>query len=763
MKTIHEQIYEYLLNQGKPLTSVQVGSAEAFKGVPDMVVGKALLALCGEGLVKYYMKDGKMCFTTDLSVGRGPIGSKANIDFFNNALAALFGGGGGNPLAGMNNAFPETGDDKIDKKLDKVTFSAVYRHDTFEIAFPESKSKKDEPDDEHEFVVKYSARSGIPVELMTTNLNEIDGDNTLTSVKTTIKSICSRQIKQVYKCLDAPEEYQNNGVVAYYLPVAPYTIAFIARPDGIHFLRIDWKFGDDLPSKKAVCCFIERWLETYKYVGEKQYRSPIVVDNPEMLKIELTDEAESEISEAYYNCANETARQISMITTCATVEEATDKPTKVLLNVRKSLEEAAQLADDFVVQTINLINHYKNVNGSRALLKNLYNLAGSILNVSANIKATVAINVNNIPYYAKADIVAGANSTEEEVVQIFPAHFLDFLDLLTTQRCKDSTLDEGDQQQLTSYRDSLIKTYEEANTQPTYYTDFIIENGLLAAYLGNAEDVVVPETVSSIGDFAFKNAKALKKIILGEKVKVIGFNSFEGCDNLETIIMKGDVEAINGLLLGFGHFSQKSVLTVEGYADSYVEEYCKENNIIFKAIKEDNLDCIVKIADGEYDTFAGFALPKFVGFKTTEELSDDEAEKLGEDDATAHILYGAVPADQELANYKDVSFSLTVVHNPIELPQGGLDIAWDIENRLNQRTLYDRYKTAKNPNDKLVIRYNITNEGEDNGVKWTIYVIVIAKDDMIITPQVFFNGNYTHRQQQYAIEKWARLILTDEA
>lgn len=65
--------------------------------------------------------------------------------------------------------------------------------------------------------------------------------------------------------------------------------------------------------------------------------------------------------------------------------------------------------------------------------------------------------------------------------------------------------------------------------------DFEIEDGVLKKYLGNAETVVIPDDITSIGDNAFWNCSSLISIHIPDSVTSIGDEAFFGCDSLESI------------------------------------------------------------------------------------------------------------------------------------------------------------------------------------------------------------------------------------
>ena len=65
--------------------------------------------------------------------------------------------------------------------------------------------------------------------------------------------------------------------------------------------------------------------------------------------------------------------------------------------------------------------------------------------------------------------------------------------------------------------------------------EFEIENGILKAYTGTANEVTVPEGVTEIGDDAFKGMANLLKVKLPESVRKIGDRAFKGCRQLNEV------------------------------------------------------------------------------------------------------------------------------------------------------------------------------------------------------------------------------------
>lgn len=86
--------------------------------------------------------------------------------------------------------------------------------------------------------------------------------------------------------------------------------------------------------------------------------------------------------------------------------------------------------------------------------------------------------------------------------------------------------------------------------------DFDIENGILKKYKGKGGDVVIPDGVTRIGNFAFSGCSSLTSINIPDSVTSIGERAFSGCSSLTSINIPDSVTEI-----GIGAFSDCNELT----------------------------------------------------------------------------------------------------------------------------------------------------------------------------------------------------------
>lgn len=90
--------------------------------------------------------------------------------------------------------------------------------------------------------------------------------------------------------------------------------------------------------------------------------------------------------------------------------------------------------------------------------------------------------------------------------------------------------------------------------------DFTIENGVLKKYNGPGGDVVIPQGVTKIDNWAFNPANNLTSIIIPDSVTSIGAFSFYECNNLTSLTIPSSVKEIGQY--GFGGCNKISSLVI---------------------------------------------------------------------------------------------------------------------------------------------------------------------------------------------------------
>ena len=93
--------------------------------------------------------------------------------------------------------------------------------------------------------------------------------------------------------------------------------------------------------------------------------------------------------------------------------------------------------------------------------------------------------------------------------------------------------------------------------------DFVIRAGTLEKYNGASTEVVIPNSVTRIGDGAFKGCAGLTSVTIPNSVTSIGSSAFEGCTGMTHVTIPNSVASI-----GSGAFSYCKGLTSITIPDS---------------------------------------------------------------------------------------------------------------------------------------------------------------------------------------------------
>jgi hypothetical protein len=163
--------------------------------------------------------------------------------------------------------------------------------------------------------------------------------------------------------------------------------------------------------------------------------------------------------------------------------------------------------------------------------------------------------------------------------------------------------------------------------------DFQIENGVLVNYWGSADDVVIPEGVTSIGEHAFSGHRFLTSVVIPDSVTSIGKYAFRGCWSLTSVVISDSVTSIDkqafygcmcltsvvipeGVIsIGFGVFADCRSLTSVVIPDSVTSigehafAYCRS---LTSVVVPDGVTSIGEHAFGDCKSLTSVVIPESV-------------------------------------------------------------------------------------------------------------------------------------------------------
>ena len=116
-----------------------------------------------------------------------------------------------------------------------------------------------------------------------------------------------------------------------------------------------------------------------------------------------------------------------------------------------------------------------------------------------------------------------------------------------------------------------------ASDEPYYNYNYFQDNQLcneMFYQMDNLKEVVLPSTITSIGEFAFAECDSLVNVVIPDNVTAIEYSAFSGCDTLTTITLPSKLTT-----LGSSAFSYCESLTSVVVPDSVktIQDYVFEN------------------------------------------------------------------------------------------------------------------------------------------------------------------------------------------
>lgn len=771
MKTLNERVYESLLAFDKPVTLSQLNVAEDLKNVPRMALGESLRGLCGEQIVSYRMKNGKIYFSADPKYGECQNPSQKNLQSLSSALGGL--AGLASLLGGMNGgtgSFPRASADEEEveeysTEWDNITFENGKRihGEGYSICIPAGCSCVD-TDEGHDAVVSYPEGVSEDDELMHMMVGKPNIQNVMAEFPQdligTFAELVMWQMHNTVAQGKSPIVTVGNKTKGYLLDADSNYILQLPVPSGIQTLRID--LMNQAP-KTLMRRIIGEWLDTYecerdfpgaKPFNDKEYFSKegiqkfvADVEKAAEYRIRLRQQRD-EITERKLECLKAGGYKSA---------------TKFIMEERATYQAIADAQSDVLAQMLETVTYYKSLGLTEEEYFKIMWVVQAYLYGLVPMKTIDLPDGNLGAYNSPTDIAISfkQNSGAQIDVGAMPKHYEELFAFAS------AAIPSGENEAVYRARNSDINhairnAYSKNEEQ--YNADFKMEGSMLAAYLGDSEHVVVPDGTAVISDTAFANCRNLKTVELPEGLTQIGYAAFENCPNLQSIKMPDSITSMFPALFGYDAFGKKKPKFIV-YKDSYAEEFAKEHEIPYEVIKEDNLDSVFKYEEGRRDVVAGLSVLVPDGFATSEQLSSTEKRKFKDSEGTSHLYYAAVSADADgkFAEYKNVGASFTIAGMPTEYEDAADEMNVEfILSRLNTPHKNGSYKIETLKKNKLVVAYDMGNSGIENGTPWVMYPVFVFTRKYIIPMQFFFNDHYSDRQHNYAVKQWIMGIIDED-
>ena len=137
------------------------------------------------------------------------------------------------------------------------------------------------------------------------------------------------------------------------------------------------------------------------------------------------------------------------------------------------------------------------------------------------------------------------------------------------------------------YKGNSLVVYPQGKTDEKFNIPAGTDNICDYAFLGNQnlKNVILPDSVKSIGNGAFSGCSALTSVTIGEKVKSIGVYAFFNCLSLKSVKLSDTITEIGDSAFGC-YYEDDTYKTVDGFTiygnkGSEAERYANENGFNF--------------------------------------------------------------------------------------------------------------------------------------------------------------------------------------
>lgn len=136
---------------------------------------------------------------------------------------------------------------------------------------------------------------------------------------------------------------------------------------------------------------------------------------------------------------------------------------------------------------------------------------------------------------------------------------------------------------------------------PSTLDNYVVtEIGCKAFYNKKLEEIILPNTIEKIDEYAFSNAKKLKSIKLPNSLKELGSNAFYLCESLETVDISKNVLVIGDTAF-YGAYNAVIYCEAESKPSGWSDNWNASRDVIWNVNKHENYESLEYVIIGNQD------------------------------------------------------------------------------------------------------------------------------------------------------------------